>query len=78
MTEYPKKRNLDGVYFRVKRNGKYDNICFTDLTVEEQMKVCENRSVEWLQTLAMHLSGIICGIAKQLDLEYVDDEKEVE
>lgn len=26
-----KMRNLDGVYFRAKRDGKWDNICFTDL-----------------------------------------------
>ena len=30
------KFNLDGVYFRVKRNGKWDNICFSDLTEDEQ------------------------------------------
>ena len=27
--------NLDGVYFRVKRDDRWQNICFTDLTDEE-------------------------------------------
>lgn len=31
-----KKRELCGIYFRVKRDGKYENICFTDMTEEEQ------------------------------------------
>lgn len=30
-----KQRDLDGVYFRVERNGKYQNVCFTDLTTDE-------------------------------------------
>ena len=30
------KRNLDGVYFRVKRNKNYENICFSDLSVIER------------------------------------------
>lgn len=25
-------RNMDGVYFRVKRDGKYEPVCFSDLT----------------------------------------------
>lgn len=29
---YPKKRNLDGVYFRVERDGKWENVCFTSIT----------------------------------------------
>ena len=33
-----KKRELCGIYFRVKRNGKYENICFTDMTEIEQKR----------------------------------------
>ena len=29
------KRNLDGIYFRVQRDGKWGNTCFSDLTQEE-------------------------------------------
>lgn len=30
------KRNLDGCYFRVRRGDKYEDLCFTDLTRDEQ------------------------------------------
>lgn len=32
----PAKRDLDGVYFRVMRDGQMTNRCFSDLTKEEQ------------------------------------------
>ena len=32
-------RNLDTCYFRAKRDGKWENLCFTDLTEEEQKEV---------------------------------------
>lgn len=28
-------RKLDGVYFRIKRNDKWENVCFSDLTEED-------------------------------------------
>ena len=28
-------RNLDGIYFRVQRDEKWENACFSDLTQEE-------------------------------------------
>lgn len=34
-------RNLDGIYFRVKREENYENVCFSDLSIEERDKVCE-------------------------------------
>lgn len=33
------ERELTGIYFRVKRDGKYKSIDFTDLTVEEQLDI---------------------------------------
>lgn len=40
-------RELDGIYFRVKRNEKYENICFSDLTEIERDEVCKDRPAEW-------------------------------
>ena len=34
-------RNLDGVYFRVQRDGKWGNTCFSDLTQEEMMALSQ-------------------------------------
>lgn len=43
------KRELDGVYFRVKRGKHWESICFSDLTDEEMDRVLEGHSVEWLK-----------------------------
>ena len=69
--EYPKKRDLDGVYFRIKRNEKFDNICFSDLTESEQDDVMKNRSEEWLMALCKILSNTIRYIADSFDI-YID------
>lgn len=34
--EYPEVLDLDGVYRRVQRNGKWESVCFSDLTEAEQ------------------------------------------
>ncbi len=57
------KRDLDGVYFRICRDGKWQNICFSDLTPEERDKVTEGRSAEWLRSLAYHLADRLVEIA---------------
>lgn len=36
--EYPIKYNMDGMYFRVERNGKFENVCLSDMTNEERLK----------------------------------------
>ena len=61
-------RELDGVYFRIERDGKWQSICFSDLTEEEREKVCEGRSAEWLKSLAYHLADCIKEIGEQFDI----------
>lgn len=39
---YPKERGLDGMYFRVERDGKWRDLCFTDIIHEEREKVLES------------------------------------
>ena len=34
-----KQRNLDGVYFRVNRDGKWLSICYSDMTEDERNTV---------------------------------------
>lgn len=38
-----KQRNLDGVYFRVNRDGKWLNICYSDMTEDERNTVIYDR-----------------------------------
>ena len=56
---------MDGVYFRMKRDGRYENVCFIDLTKEERERVLENRSAEWLKSLVCHLADTIQMLAKE-------------
>lgn len=44
-TEYPIKHNMDGMYFRVERNGKFENVCLSDMTNEERLK-----KMDWWNT----------------------------
>lgn len=37
------QRNLDGVYFRVQRDGKVLNICYSDMTEDERKRIIYNR-----------------------------------
>ena len=78
MITYPKKRDLDGVYFRTLRDEKWCDICFSDLTEEERRKVMETRSIEWVKDLANILANAIRDIGDQLDLTagLPDDEDE--
>ena len=61
-------RNLDSCYFRVKRNNKYVDVCFSDLTADEREIICLNRSAEWFQSLAYHLADQLKFIGEELDL----------
>lgn len=61
-------RELDGAYFRVHRDGKWQSICFSDLTEEEREKVCEGRSAEWFKSLAYHLADTPKEIGEQFDI----------
>lgn len=56
-------RDMDGVYFRVERDGKWGNICFSDLTKEEREHVMTGRSAEWLKSLCQILADFLyeCG-----------------
>lgn len=61
-------RNLDGCYFRVQRDSKWENICFSDLTKEERDEVTKGRSEEWLRSLCYHLADILKDIGEQFDI----------
>ena len=68
------KRNLDGVYFRM---GK-ENICFSDLTPEQQDQVMENRSEIWLKSLCKSLASTIKEIGDQFDIMCGHEDEEEE
>lgn len=61
-------RDIDGVYFRIERDGEFQNLCFSDLTTEERRKVMEGRSNEWLKSLCEYLGSLIREIGDKFDL----------
>ena len=61
-------RNLDGVYFRVKREEKYDNVCFSDLTEEQMDEVLKDRDKEWLRNMCKILGKTIRKIGDDLGI----------
>ena len=66
--EYPKERDLDGIYFRVRREEQWSNICFTDMTPKERDMVTKDRSREWMKSLAYRLADVVREIGDQLDI----------
>lgn len=62
------KRNLDGCFFRVRRGEKYENLCFSDLTRDEQEELLKDKSPEFIVGLTLHLAKIIRQIGDEFDL----------
>ena len=61
-------RNLDGCYFRIRRGEKYEDLCFSDLTRDEQEAVLKDRSPEFIVGLALHLAATLRQIGDEFDL----------
>lgn len=61
-------RDLDGAYFRVKRNGKWQNISFSDLTESEMYAVIDSKGMMWLRNMCVFLGQTIRKIGDEFDL----------
>ncbi len=62
------RRNLDGIYFRVCRDDKWDSVCFSDLTHEEMEQVMKSKDNDWLKSLCIQLGRRIRDIGDELDI----------
>ena len=71
---YPTKRDLDGVYFRVPRDGKWESVCYTDLTQEERescVAVCiVDRTPEEQAEFWMNMANIMANTLRQVGDEF--------
>lgn len=74
--EYPVERDLDGIYFRVKRGDKYQSLCWTDLTADERKKCQpsdeEEWALSWWKTMAEHLTDMLRSIGDFFDIKTGD------
>lgn len=67
-------RNLDGLYFRVKRGGRFESVCFSDLTKKQMRQVLEGNSKEFLREMCVILGLRIRRIGDELDIAGCDAE----
>ena len=70
-------RNLDDIYFRIERNGKFENVCFSDMTEFEQREVLKDRPIRFVTEVALEMAKRLHEIGEELDLEYRDDRKQL-
>ena len=61
-------RNLDGVYFRIKRDDHYESICFSDLTENEREEILSGKSIEWVKALCYILADSLKEIGDRFDI----------
>ena len=73
---YPIERELDGIYYRVERDGKWCNLCFTDLTTSEQEKMIKKYDAEGLKRMVMLLAKILRDIGDTFNIVAKDEDDE--
>ena len=61
-------RNLDGAFFRVKRNGKWKNICFSDMSTEERLEVLKDKDIEFVKRLCLIMADELKQIGDEFDI----------
>ena len=71
-------RNLDGVYFRVKTDDGYKNICWSDLTEEQMRKVLKGRKKDYITELAILIGQTFREMGDQLDIICKDEGDEAD
>lgn len=68
-----KQRNLDGIYLRIKRNGKYQAICLSDMTKEELEENLNAERGEWIKGAVIHLAQQLYAICEEFGIERSDE-----
>lgn len=71
-------RDLDGIYLRIKRNGKYHAVCLSDMTQEELEENLNPERGEWLKGAVIHLALTLHEIGNLFDIVgELNDEKQI-
>lgn len=71
-------RNLDGIYLRIKRDGKWQAICLSDMTKEELEENLNPERGEWLKGAVIHLALTLHEIGNLFDIVgELNDEKQI-
>ena len=67
-TVYPVKRELDGAYFSIKRDGKIEELCFSDMTEKEMFKAIEKWDIIALRRMCVLLGETLHILGDQFDI----------
>ena len=71
-------RKLDGIYLRIKRDGKYQAVCLSDMTREELEENLNPERGEWLKGAVIHLALTLHEIGILFDIVgKLNDEKQI-
>lgn len=68
------KRDLDGIYLRIKRDGKYQAVCLSDMTKEELEENLNPERGEWLKGAVIHLALTLHEIGEMFSIVREDNE----
>lgn len=68
------RRNLDGIYFRVQRDGHWQSVCYSDMEQDERDEVARKRAesgtpaeqAQWWRSMADHLADQLYYMGEQL------------
>lgn len=65
-----KRYNMDGIYYRVKRDDEYQSVCFSDLTPKEVDEVIGDKygATQW-RRIASHLAEKLRDLGAFLESE---------
>ena len=63
------KRNLSGIICRVHREGKKVNVCFEDLSRQEQLNILATKEHSWILYLAIELADKLNEIGEEFNIE---------
>lgn len=67
---YPIERGLDGMYFRVERDGEWKDICFTDLIPEEREIVLNSFDKDALIRTCLLLADTVRAVGDLYNLTF--------
>lgn len=68
-------RELDGIFLRVKRNGKYQAVCLSDMTKEELEENLDAGRGEWLKGAVIHLALTLRAVGNQFGIASANAEE---
>ena len=71
-----RQRNLAGVYFRVERDGRWQNVCYSDMTADERDEIARKRAehatpeqqAQWWRSMADIIADELYDMGEQFGI----------